>query len=69
MNFFFGGGGGGGGRGGTIADVSEFLRIFLKSCLLFLIQSNPVDKDTEGAIESVRFKGVSILSGLNLEKM
>ena len=27
------------------------------------------NKDTEGAIESVHINGVSVLSGLNLEKM
>ena len=34
-----------------------------------VVQSNPVDTDNEGAIESVRINGVSVLSGLNLEKM
>ena len=33
------------------------------------MQSNPVNTDTEGAIESVRINGVSVLSRLNLEKM
>ena len=33
------------------------------------IPSNPVNTDTEGAIESVRINGVSALRGLNLEKM
>ena len=33
------------------------------------MQSNPVKTDTEGAIESVRINGVSVLSRLNLEKM
>ena len=33
------------------------------------IQSNPVNTDIEGAKESVRINGVSVLSGLNLEKM
>ena len=33
------------------------------------VQSNPVNMDTEGAIESVRsVNGVSVLTGLNLEK-
>ena len=31
--------------------------------------SNPVNTDTEGAIENVRTNGVSVLSGLNLVKM
>ena len=34
-----------------------------------LIQSNAVKTDSEGGIESVRINGVSVLSGLNLEKM
>ena len=34
-----------------------------------LIQSNSVNTDTEGATESVCINGVSVLSGLNLEKM
>ena len=33
------------------------------------MQSNPVNTDTEGAIESVRINWVSVLSRLNLEKM
>ena len=32
------------------------------------VQSNPVYTDTEGAIESVRINGVSVLTGWNLEK-
>ena len=33
------------------------------------VQSNPVNMDTEGTIESVRsVNGVSVLTGLNLEK-
>ena len=32
------------------------------------VQANLVNTDTEGAIESVRVNGVSVLSGLNLEK-
>ena len=31
--------------------------------------SNPVNTDTEGTIDKVRINGVSVLSGLNLEKM
>ena len=33
------------------------------------LQSNPVNTDSEGAIESVHINGVSVLSGLSLEKM
>ena len=33
------------------------------------VLSNPFNKDTEGVIESVRINKVSVLSGLNLEKM
>ena len=33
------------------------------------IQSNPVNTNTEGAIESIRIYGMPVLSGLNLEKM
>ena len=33
------------------------------------VQSNPVILDTEGAIENVHIDEVSIISGLNLEKM
>ena len=32
-------------------------------------QSNPFNTDTDGAIKSVRFNRVSVISGLNLEKM
>ena len=32
------------------------------------LQSNSVNTDTEGAIESVHINGVSLLSGLNLKK-
>ena len=32
------------------------------------VQSNPVNTDAEGAIESVRINRVCVLSGLNLEK-
>ena len=37
---------------------------------MMVVQSHPVNRDTdrEGAIESVRINGVSVLSGLNLEK-
>ena len=31
--------------------------------------SEPVNTDTEGVKESVRINGLSVLSGLNLEKM
>ena len=33
------------------------------------LQSNPVNMDSEGAIESVHINRVSVISGLNLEKM
>ena len=33
------------------------------------LRSEPVLSDTEGVIESVRINKVSVLSGLNLEKM
>ena len=33
------------------------------------IQSNPVNTNTEGAIESDRIDRMPVLSGLNLEKM
>ena len=33
------------------------------------IQSNPVNTDTEGAMESVCINGVSLLSRLNLDEM
>ena len=33
------------------------------------IQSNPVNTDTEGAMESVCVNGVSVLSRMNLDKM
>ena len=32
-------------------------------------QANPVNTDTEGAMESVCINGVSVLSRLNLDKM
>ena len=32
-------------------------------------QSNPVNTDTKGALESFRINRVSVLSGLNLRKM
>ena len=34
-----------------------------------LIRLNPVNTDSEEGIESVPINGVSVLSGLNLEKM
>ena len=34
-----------------------------------LIRLNPVNTDSEEGMESVRSNGVSLLSGLNLEKM
>ena len=38
--------------------------------LIVVVQSNTVNKDSdEGAIESVCFNGVSVLSGLSVEKM
>ena len=39
------------------------------SFIFYFIQSNSVNMDIEGAIESVRIDGVSVLSGLNLETM
>ena len=33
------------------------------------LQSNLVNTDTEGAIASVRIKGMSVLNGLNLGKI
>ena len=36
---------------------------------LVLIQSDLVNTDIEGSVESVRINEVSVLSGLNLEKM
>ena len=33
-----------------------------------IIQANPVNMDTEWAIERDQINGVSVLSGLNLEK-
>ena len=33
------------------------------------IQSNPLNTNSEGTIESVRINRVPVLSGLNLEKM
>ena len=35
---------------------------------LILYSATPLNRDTKGAIESVRIEGVSVLSGLNLEK-
>ena len=34
-----------------------------------MVRSNSVNTDTERPIESVRINGVSVLGGLNLEKM
>ena len=33
------------------------------------MQSIPLNINTEGSIESTRIEGLSVLSGLNLEKM
>ena len=41
----------------------------LSMLFLMLIQSNPVNTDIEGSVESVCINEVSVLSGLNLEKM
>ena len=38
-------------------------------CLENQIQSNPINADIERFVESVRINGVSVLSGLDLEKM
>ena len=37
--------------------------------VMYKLQSNRVNTGTEGAIERVHINGVSVLSGLNLEKM
>ena len=37
--------------------------------ILIIIKSNPIKKDTEVAIESVCIDRMSVLSGLNLERM
>ena len=36
---------------------------------MILVQSNPVNMATDGAIESVNINSVSVVSGLNLEQM
>ena len=46
-----------------------FWWIYTTTVVMFKLQSNPVNTGTEGAIESVHINGVSVLSGLNLEKM
>ena len=61
--FFFWGGGGGGGGGGHNSWHIWIFENFSEELFIIIIQSNLVDKDTEGAIESVRFKGVFIWSG------
>ena len=48
-------------------DLNHPLRV--PPLLEWKIQSNSVNTDTEGGIESVRINGVSVLSRLNLEKM
>ena len=54
-------------------EFKELKRAWTLHCacvgVLFLVQSNPVNADTEWAIESVRINRVSVVSGLNLEKM
>ena len=49
---------------GTVGPGPEKLEIMEVN-----IQSNPVNKDTEGAIESVRINGVSVFNGSSSEKM
>ena len=44
------------------------LRFFSSQDGYLQLQSNSVNTDTEGAIESVHINGVSLLSGLNLKK-
>ena len=55
------------------SDISHKLslsrRFFLREETNDSVQSNSVNKDTEGAIESIRINRVSVLSGLNLEQM
>ena len=41
---------------------------YWSKCHSVKLQSNPITTNIEGAIGSVHFNGVSILSGLNLEK-
>ena len=43
--------------------------VVVAAAVLKPVQSNPVILDTEGAIENVHIDEVSIISGLNLEKM
>jgi len=43
--------------------------VVLSMLFLMLIQSDLVNTDIEGSVESVRINEVSVLSGLNLEKM
>ena len=37
--------------------------------IIIIIQSNPINKDTDVAIESVCIERMSLLSDLNLERM
>ena len=49
---------------GTIGPGPEHIET-----IKIYIQSNPVNKETEGGIENVPINGVSVLNGLSSEKM
>ena len=42
---------------------------FHQNMLLYSIQTSPIDTDTEGVIESIQINMLSVLSGLNWEKL
>ena len=50
------------------ALIRGWALIQINTVWLILYSANPLNKDTKGAIESVRIEGVSVLSRLNLEK-
>ena len=55
----------------TLHDHIQINSVTAKIYITSYMQSNPINTDTKGALESVRcrIKGVFILSRLNLEKM
>ena len=50
-------------------NILTFIYVKIQLQKLMIVQPYPTNTDTEGVIESVHINKVSILSGLNLEKM
>ena len=53
----------------TLANVTAATQEMDKPAMVNELRSNSVNTYAKGAIESIRYNGVSVLSGLNVEKM